>query len=63
MLAAEKRGLEVIMSVHDEVIIEVNYRKADEKSKLLDKIMSTSPPWALGMPLDSKGFIAKRYKK
>jgi len=51
------------MHVHDEIMTEVSYKWADKISKVLDKIMSVSPPWAIGLPLSGEGYIAKRYKK
>ena len=63
MLMAEKRGLSIIMHVHDEMMNESDYKVADKKAVTLDKIMSTSPPWAIGLPLSGEGYIAKRFKK
>ena len=63
MLAAERYGLCIIMHVHDEMMTEETYRKADCKSEVLDSIMSQPPPWALGLPLSAEGYIAKRFKK
>ena len=63
MLAAERRGLAIIMHVHDEMMTEEDYKDADRQSVVLDEIMSTPPPWALGLPLSGEGYIAKRFKK
>ena len=63
MLAAEKRGLAIIMHVHDEMMTEEYIRHTKRKSEILDQVMSTPPPWALGMPLSGRGYVAKRFKK
>ena len=63
MLVAEKHGLDIIMHVHDEMMTEEDYDKADRKSEVLDNIMSVPPPWALGLPLSGEGYVAKRFKK
>jgi len=63
MLMAERYGLCIIMHVHDEMMTEEMYRKAERKSEVLDSIMSVPPPWALGLPLAAEGYIAKRFKK
>ncbi len=63
MLMAERRGLAIIMHVHDELMTEEDYNKADLKSEILDNVMSIPPPWALGLPLKGEGYIAKRFKK
>ena len=62
MTLAEKRGYEVVMSVHDELLTEVpdtdHYNVAQ-----LSNLMSTNPSWADGLPLAAAGFEATRYRK
>lgn len=60
-LLLEDYGFQTILSVHDEVINEV-----DEDFDDLDKIhtlMCTNPPWATGLPLAAEGVFSKRYYK
>lgn len=58
----EKRGYEIVLSVHDELLTETpdtDDYSADELSAL----MSTNPTWAKGLPLAAAGFEAYRYRK
>lgn len=58
----DKRGYEIVLRVHDEVVCETPDIKdfsADELSDLL----ATNPPWAPDMPLAASGFEAYRYRK
>lgn len=54
-------GYPIIFSVYDEVVAEV-----DEKRANLDEfceLMCTLPDWAKGLPLRADGYINNRYKK
>lgn len=57
----DKQGYDIVMHVHDEVIIEI------EKDRFeLDKvnqIMGQGPEWAEGLPLDAEGFECEYYQK
>lgn len=59
MMNADKAGLEIIGTVHDEVIVE---KDADLDDRL-SYHMSRLPPWAAGCPIETEGFVAKRYRK
>jgi len=64
MLNLEKKGYEIINSIHDEVLILVD----EENAKLvLDgevmQIMTTPPTWAPTFPLAAEGWVNKRYRK
>ena len=63
MLGIEKAGLEIILHVHDEVVVECDEDKAQEVLDTLNKIMSTPPEWCSDLPLASEGYISKHYKK
>ena len=63
MLEIEKAGLEIILHVHDEVVVECDEDKAQEVLDTLNKIMSTPPEWCSDLPLASEGYISKHYKK
>lgn len=63
-LALYDQGYDLIGSVHDEVIIEVN--DDIDKNKTLDEVelvMCTSSPWANDLPLKAEGVVEKRYRK
>ena len=57
-LASE--GFSIVMSVHDEVVLEV----ASEASlTTVCKFMAETPPWAKGLLLRADGFVCPFYKK
>lgn len=61
MLRVEPKGYEIIMTVHDEIIAEVDtdFGSLEEYKSLMCEL----PVWAEGLPLDGDGYEAKRYKK
>lgn len=61
MLRMEDAGLDAVLHVHDEVVIETpeNGVNLDAVNDLLTKPI----PWADGLPLAAKGFISTYYKK
>ena len=62
MLAVEAAGYPVILTVHDEVMSEVDADKADAKAYercLTDHVQ----PWAACIPLKAEGWAAARYHK
>lgn len=62
LLAADDAGYNPVLSVHDEIIAEPpDEEEFDDKG--LSLLMTTSSPWADGLPLAAKGFTAYRYKK
>jgi DNA polymerase len=62
MMEAERRGLPIVLHVHDELVAEV-----DEDSPLtykdLEACMEVRPKWAPQFPLKSAGFESVYYKK
>ena len=62
MVAAEKAGYEIVLTVHDEIVAETP-ETDDFNADGLSSIMATVPPWAQGLPLSAEGFEAKRYRK
>lgn len=60
-LRAERKGYEIIGTVHDELIAEVpeDFGSAEE----LLKIMCTKPKWATDAPINAEGWEGKRYRK
>ncbi len=63
MLAAEDKGLEIVLHVHDEVVCEVPKEKSKESLKILEGLMSRSPDWAKDLPIKAKGWHGTRYRK
>lgn len=63
MLEIDKSGENIILHVHDEVVVECDEDRAEEVAAKLTKIMSTPPDWIPDIPLDSEGDILDRYQK
>lgn len=61
MFAAEAAGYPIVLTVHDELLTEppAHHGSADE----LERIMSTVPAWAPGLPLAAKCWEGPRYVK
>ena len=56
-------GYNPIMHVHDEVVIEVDAKEAEDHLKNVIEIMSTPPAWAEQVPLSAEGIITEHYTK
>lgn len=59
MMRLEKKGFNIVMHIHDEVVIESNSSSIEE----INEIMSVVPSWAPGLILDADGFESEFYKK
>ena len=59
MMRLEKKGFNIVMHIHDEVVIESDSSSIDE----INEIMSIVPSWAPGLILDADGFESEFYKK
>jgi len=57
------RNLDILMHIHDEIVVEVEDEKAEETLGIMNYYMSISPLWAKGLPLKGDGYISKYYKK
>ena len=55
----EKKGFNIVMHIHDEVVIESDSSNIEE----INEIMSVVPSWAPGLSLEADGFESKFYKK
>lgn len=62
MLEKEKRGW-LIGSVHDETLSMLKNEMVEESFEKITTIMSSPPPWAIGLPLDNEGGYAPEYSK
>ena len=59
MKALDKAGYEIVMTVHDEVVIEGK----DLDLQDIERIMATPPAWCADLPLTVDGFKSGRFKK
>ena len=55
----DRKGLQVVFHVHDEVIIDCAHGSLDE----VIKIMSQPPAWAPDLPLTADGWECDYFKK
>jgi DNA polymerase I-like protein with 3'-5' exonuclease and polymerase domains len=53
----------VVLTVHDEIVIECEKRDAEKMSDSLLALMRSTPSWADGLPLDAEVKIMNRYGK
>lgn len=57
------KGYQIIMHIHDEVVIEVPEAEADKALAKVNAIMAEPLPWAPGLTLTADGFVSPYYKK
>lgn len=60
ILNLERAGFPVILTIHDENVVEIEAAEALDE---IIKIMCDLPTWAKGCPITAEGFIADRYRK
>lgn len=63
VMDTEMPDARVAALVHDEVILVVPERRADSYAKMVNQIMSGTPTWAQGLPLNAKTEIFSFYDK
>lgn len=63
MLRLDAAGLKIIMSVHDEVVIEVPADESADRLHQVNEIMSQEIKWAVGLPLKADSYLTYYYKK
>jgi len=67
MINCEKDGFPIVLTVHDEIVSEIEdpENHLDSEQALQDFIanMCTLPKWADGLPLAAEGWIGNRYRK
>lgn len=57
------KGMRIVGTVHDEVILEAPKHEAVVRYKQASELMTTLPDWAEGLPVAVDGFVARRYRK
>lgn len=61
MLRLEKAGFDIVMHVHDEVVLEVPEGVSSVEE--VNEMMAVNPSWTVGLPLKAAGFESTFYKK
>ena len=62
-LRMDKVGLDLVLSVHDEAVVEADESVGLQTLNDMIGMMRVAPEWGEGLPLDADGFVTKRYKK
>ena len=63
MLALDKSGYEIVLTVHDEIISEVGINDQTRTVEDFTRIMEQTPNWADGLPVGVEAYQALRYRK
>lgn len=63
MLELLRRGHDVVLHVHDEIVIECDEDKAAAVKADMLEVMSTTPPWLPGLVLGAEAEISREYTK
>lgn len=61
LLRLEKRGYQALLAVHDEGICQAKIGRGNIEE--FTKILCEVPKWAVGLPIEAKGWAGKRYRK
>ena len=59
----EQKLGELVLSVHDQLLNEVPEDEAEERFAAIEKIMTTAPAFAPGLPVAAEGHIVRRFGK
>lgn len=63
MIELDELGLDIVLHVHDEVVIETLAKLAEETLAKVNEVLSTPPDWAQDLPLAAAGAVIPRYRK
>ena len=56
-------GYDIVLHVHDEVVVEVDEDDAETAKEDIMNIMGKAPQWLEGFPLDCEALISNKYTK
>jgi DNA polymerase len=62
MLAMDRAGFSITMTVHDEIVCE-EPEECSNNTEQFEKLMCTTPDWAEGIPVEVEGYLSHRYRK
>lgn len=63
IMRVQEKGYDIVMHVHDEMIVEIPEDDAENAFRRISESMSTPIPWAPDLPLRGDGYMTKHYKK
>jgi DNA polymerase len=61
--ALEDAGYEILMRIHDEVVLLVDEDKSEDLREDVERLMSIPPSWCADLPLGAEAIISKNYRK
>ena len=62
ILNVSAMGYEIVMHVHDEIIVDAPVSDKDAYQNILE-VMKAQIPWAPGLPLNADGYVCDYYRK
>lgn len=63
MLRVAGMGYQIVMHVHDEMIVDMRAETAADNLRIVNEIMGMEIPWAPGLPLKGDGYVCDYYRK
>jgi DNA polymerase len=63
MARLDRAGYDIVLHVHDEVVVEVPSTDPGLELNYIEELMSNPITWAEGLPLGAEGYISNYYKK
>lgn len=63
MIILDNMGFNIVMHIHDEIVVEELDERAEEALETMEQVMGEPISWAPNLPLKAEGFITKYYKK
>ncbi len=62
-VALEDYGFDTVLSVHDEVVVELPLTDPEEDLLKISELMCDNPAWCPDLPLEAEGVLTRRYYK
>lgn len=63
IMRVQAKGYNIVMHIHDEMVVEVPEKDAADAFRRISDCMGTAVPWAPELPLRGDGYITRHYKK
>lgn len=63
MLNLNNESFDIVLHIHDEVVLDVPINESEKLLKRAGEILSQTPPWAEGLPLEADSFLTPFYIK
>ncbi|MFQ5502836.1 MAG: DNA polymerase [Phycisphaerae bacterium] len=63
LLELERAGFEIAFHIHDEVVVEIEAPRADEKLELFKQIFGAEDPKCPGLPIACEAYLSDKYTK